>query len=164
MSAISGDREELNQKCKELSTHLQEIRFSELSLRKDCDALSSEVTSLERRKQDHAGRTETLLGEIKAAEASTTMLRVQIDNLKNQAEMLRRSAQEERNSIESINGSRMELERISVDLRSAEREKSGERERIGHELARLEERKDNLQKEYDGIISRLWEEYELIPQ
>ncbi|WP_411655309.1 hypothetical protein [Anaeromassilibacillus sp. SJQ-1] len=28
-------------------------------------------------------------------------------------------------------------------------------------MARLEERKASLQKEYDEIISRLWEEYEL---
>ena len=33
--------------------------------------------------------------------------------------------------------------------------------KVGHELARLEERRNNLQKEYDEIISRLWEEYEL---
>ncbi len=36
-----------------------------------------------------------------------------------------------------------------------------ERENLGKELARLEERKANLQKEYDSIITKLWEEYEL---
>ena len=43
----------------------------------------------------------------------------------------------------------------------AQREELLERENLGRELARLEERKANLQKEYDGIITKLWEEYEL---
>ena len=42
-----------------------------------------------------------------------------------------------------------------------EREKNAEREAAGQELARLEERKINLRKEYDSIISKLWEEYQL---
>lgn len=46
-------------------------------------------------------------------------------------------------------------------MRTQEREKSVERENLGRELARLEERKANLQKEYDSIITKLWEEYEL---
>ena len=49
----------------------------------------------------------------------------------------------------------------SARLRAEEREKQSQRELTGRELARLEERKANLQKEYDEIISRLWEEYEL---
>ena len=39
--------------------------------------------------------------------------------------------------------------------------KTSERETSGRELARLEERKINIQKQYDDIISKLWEEYEL---
>ncbi|MEG1428004.1 MAG: chromosome segregation protein SMC, partial [Oscillospiraceae bacterium] len=31
-------------------------------------------------------------------------------------------------------------------------------------IARLQERRDNLQKEYDTIITKLWEEYELTPR
>ncbi|MFQ7025637.1 MAG: hypothetical protein ACLRRA_00865 [Acutalibacteraceae bacterium] len=46
-------------------------------------------------------------------------------------------------------------------MRTQERDKSVERENLGRELARLEERKANLQKEYDSIITKLWEEYEL---
>lgn len=46
-------------------------------------------------------------------------------------------------------------------MRESERNKTNERETSGRELARLEERKLNIQKEYDNIISKLWEEYEL---
>ena len=53
------------------------------------------------------------------------------------------------------------MEKRSVEIRAAERTKTSERENSGRELARLEERKINLQKEYDTIIAKLWEEYEL---
>lgn len=49
----------------------------------------------------------------------------------------------------------------SVELRALERDKTSEREVSGRELSRLEERKINLQNQYDNIISKLWEEYEL---
>ncbi|MCH5202085.1 MAG: chromosome segregation protein SMC, partial [Oscillospiraceae bacterium] len=49
----------------------------------------------------------------------------------------------------------------SVALRQKEKELNSTREISGRELARLEERKVNLQKQYDDIISKLWEEYEL---
>ena len=38
---------------------------------------------------------------------------------------------------------------------------TAQRENVGRELARLQERSENLQKEYDAILSRMWEEYEL---
>src|SRR5699024_8253992 len=46
-------------------------------------------------------------------------------------------------------------------LRAREREATERRENAGREVARLQERAENLQKEYDSIISKLWEEYEL---
>ena len=36
-----------------------------------------------------------------------------------------------------------------------------QRENVGQELSRLQERSENLQKEYDQILTKLWEEYEL---
>ena len=63
--------------------------------------------------------------------------------------------------LEALNEQRELLEKRSVDIRNTERSKTSEREISGRELARLEERKINLQKEYDTIISKLWEEYEL---
>ncbi len=53
------------------------------------------------------------------------------------------------------------MKRRSVELRTLERDKTSEREVSGRELSRLEERKINLQNQYDNIISKLWEEYEL---
>ena len=66
--------------------------------------------------------------------------------------------------IAKLSEQRAKLEKRSSELRRLERERSDEKETIGKELARLEERKTNLQKQYDDIIRKLWEEYELTPR
>ena len=53
------------------------------------------------------------------------------------------------------------MEREAGELRQKERDAGTRRENAGRELARLQERKENLQRDYDNIASRLWEEYEL---
>ena len=60
-----------------------------------------------------------------------------------------------------MSAQREELEKRTAEIRSLERDKTSERELSGRELARLEERKINIEKEYNNIISKLWEEYEL---
>ena len=45
-------------------------------------------------------------------------------------------------------------------MRAQEKEVTGRREQAGRELARLEEKKNALQSDYDAIIGRLWDEYE----
>ena len=71
------------------------------------------------------------------------------------------SAKSAREKAELAGKRRDELEKRSGELRASERNQNQQRENLNLELARLEERRDNLQKEYDGIITRLWEEYEL---
>ena len=53
------------------------------------------------------------------------------------------------------------VEKAGIELRSSERERTLEREKIGGELARLTERKDVMVKEYDDVIRQLYDEYQL---
>ena len=85
---------------------------------------------------------------------------------KNKIKEIKTASNFKKQEIEQLHAHRKEEERLQTEqhcaqLRTQEREKSAERENLGRELARLEERKVNLQKEYDGIITKLWEEYEL---
>ena len=74
---------------------------------------------------------------------------------------MRQEAQAKREEVERGAQRRAELEQEAASLRDREREAASRRENAGRELARLQERSDGLQKEYDGVITRLWEEYEL---
>lgn len=158
---LTGSREEQMARCDDISGTIQEIRLSEFSAQKDKETLQAAVRELELRKQDSVGAVEKLLSEQKELENRAADLQEQIGKCLRSAEELRAQADGKRQSIEQIAGKRTALEKEAGELRTRERDAMQERENIGQELARLQERSDNLQKEYDTILTRLWEEYEL---
>ena len=161
LAEISGNREELNQKCDALTDAIRQIELDRLAARKDVQSLENSIRESEELGRGHREKIAELNAEIDRTAQATEEIRKKISALTEQAEAMRLSSKDSAKEIESINARRMELEQQSVRLRAQEREKSDEKEKAGHDLALLEERKANLQKEYDDIISQLWEEYEL---
>ena len=157
----TGNREDLSRRSEEITEKLQEIRMASLAAQKDREALENTVQELCRRKEDFAGRMAQLKEQILQAQTSVEEYREQIAIHQNQVQALRESAKSAREKAELAGKRRDELEKRSGELRVSERNQNQQRENLNLELARLEERRDNLQKEYDGIITRLWEEYEL---
>lgn len=160
-TALSGNREELTKNREALTAQIQELRLSLIGAEKDIESLRGEIFGIESRKKDHTGRQEALLTEKDAVLSRNAMLSVQIDNLLNEAKGLHEKARQAEEQAEELARKRMEFEQKSVSLRQSERDKTAERETVGRELTRLEEQKMTLQKDYDDIISKLWEEYEL---
>ncbi len=63
--------------------------------------------------------------------------------------------------ISELEERRNELEQSVYTLRAKEKELSGQKEYAGSELARLNTKKETMEKEYDTIIGKLFDEYEL---
>ncbi len=161
LAEISGSREEMNRKMDELTEKIRRIELDRLSARKDVQSLQNSVLEIEGRMRGHREKIESLQAEIQSFQSSTSELNRKIEQAAQEAETLRKTSKDSAGQIDGLNARRMELEKRSVELRAKEREKSEEKEKISRDLALLEERKAGLQKEYDGIISQLWEEYEL---
>ncbi len=158
---LMGSREEQMARCDAISQTIQEIRLSEFSAQKDRDALAAALELLQARKRDAVGETERLWQQIAILEQRKAELEAKVDDCRTRGEALRAQAEEKRKSVKVLGEKRSALEQEAAELRTKEREISLERENTGHELARLQERSDSLQKEYDTILTRLWEEYEL---
>jgi chromosome segregation protein len=161
LEKAGGSREELSVQLDELTANLKQIELDRLSARKDIQSLRETVCDLKERRLGQSEKLDGLENEIKKIDAATNELNARIERLGKEAGELRIRSGEEEKRAEYLNRERMELEKKSVEMRASEREKSEEKEKIGHELARLEERRNGVQKEYDEIISHLWEEYEL---
>ncbi len=157
----NSSRNEQNEKADLLTGRLQGHRLRLLELNKDADALRAAVEELERRRAGHEDRAGALAREKAQVEENLAAIREKIDAMKGEAEALRASARQAAAQAEEVNRLRMEYEKQTAGLRQQEKEKSAQREAVGHEVARLEERRGSLQKEYDEITARLWEEYEL---
>ncbi len=158
---LTGDRQEQLERCEEIGGAVQALRMEEFSARKDRDALAASLEEMEARQRDASGVREQLRQEIAGLEEKSRGLEEEIRRQREQVEALRQKAQEKREEVQQAAEKRTELEKEAGELRAQEREAVSQRENAGRELARLQERSDNLQKEYDGLVNRLWEEYEL---
>ena len=158
---LSGSREEQNARCQEISETIQALRLSEFSAQKDREALLEAVAQLEARRDSSGEIAQGLRGQIDRLQEKNRELAGQMEEKKDYMAQLRSQAAAHRAGVEEAAQKRTQLEQESTALRARERDVTTARENVGRELARLQERVDNLQKEYDGIISRLWEEYEL---
>ncbi|MCI9576577.1 MAG: chromosome segregation protein SMC [Clostridiales bacterium] len=161
LGKLSGNQAESNQRVEQLSHLLQEVQLASLSAEKDQETLSAALRELERQQQDRNQRICMVQHEKALVEQKNQELEGQIRTSEETVRRLRRETQEAQKAGAAVQSRRLELEQRSVTLRNQEREQSNAKELVGRELARLEERKAGLQKEYDEIITRLWEEYEL---
>lgn len=161
VNAVTGNRAELTQKREELTTLLQNIRLEIVTAQKDIDALNSEIVFAQNTGSDHEEKKAELLKQIETINDSVNETQNRIKSLNAEIIAIENEQKALYNKIEEINDQKDKLEKRSAEIRSFERDKNAERETSGRELARLEERKINLQKQYDDIISKLWEEYEL---
>ena len=161
LEEITGNRSKLTEQRELLSEQLQNIRLEIVTAKKDIDTLKSEIAFALSTEETRDSRKAEILNEIESfnklisdTEERIISLNKDIENSDNKVKLFNKE-------IESINAKKAELEKRSAELRVLEREKNDERETAGRELSRLEERRINLLKEYDSIISKLWEEYQL---
>lgn len=161
VNAVTGNRAELSQKREELTTLLQNIRLEIVTAQKDIDALNSEIVFAQNTGSDHEEKKAELIKQIETIKNTVVETKKRIESLNAEITAIENEQKDLYNKIEEINAQKDMLEKRSVEIRSFERDKNAERETSGRELARLEERKINLQKQYDDIIAKLWEEYEL---
>lgn len=158
---LTGSRAELTKKREEISLQLQNLRLEIVSSQKDIDALNSDIVFAKSTGNENLERKAELNQEIERIKSVILEKTELINSTNAEIEELIANQNERSKAIEKINADREQLEKRSAEIRTIERDKTSERETSGRELARLEERKINIQKQYDDIISKLWEEYEL---
>lgn len=161
VNELTGSRAELTKKREEISLQLQNLRLEVVSSQKDIDALNSDIVFAKSTGNENLERKAELNQEIERIKSVILEKTELINSTNAEIEELIADQNERSKAIEKINADREQLEKRSAEIRTIERDKTSERETSGRELARLEERKINIQKQYDDIISKLWEEYEL---
>ena len=140
---------------------LSELRLTQLTAQKDLERLEQELEQLKAVRQA-SGERAVELKEKKAGlerENASTLERIAQVEAESGERLKEKEAIQEK--IAELSANRNELEAQITALHAAEREISGRRERVSRELAGLEAGKASLQVEYDQIITKLWDEYEL---
>lgn len=146
---------------KHLADELSEFKIKIIELNKDIQA---EVNSI-----DELNKNQNLTDE-KAKELEKVKLGLldknneisnKINELKELIENNKNDTTDITAQITEIMDKRQNLEANTTELRRNERELTNQKEKLSSETVRLEERHLTIQKEYDEIIAKLWDEYEL---
>ncbi len=161
ISALSEKKESCVQNTSQLTEQLNTRRLELLAFEKDLEALKVSVDQLSQQRLLQSGRTDDLSRQMEDITAKDTEIAQKLEQLRQENEEFTQKITLCSDQIQELSQQRSEQEGSTTRLRSEERELTGKREQISGELARLEERRLSLQNDYDGIISRMWDEYEI---
>ena len=161
LSGLTGDRESISEKREKLTADAAQINLDIATAQKEIEAKQDEIARLQGRATSHKDKLSQLNGEIAEIEAKNEEIRKRIEILNSEAFALREQSAASKEKIASEISRREQFEQESGKLRLLEREKTEEREKLSGENARLTERRETMQKEFDDISNKLYDEYEL---
>lgn len=161
LEKLTGDREKLTASREELSQKASELSVKTVELKKDIEINEDTLLHLNARKEGHTGKAAELDAEIAEILQKNEQLKKNIENINLNIEELKKKSASSRAEIDALIEKRDGFEKQQSDLRLLERTKTTEREQLGGELARLEERKIAMRREYDELTAKLFDEYQL---
>ncbi len=156
---LDRSKVQLSQKEGEMSKKISELRLEIHGAQRDLQARVQALNLLKARLVSNEDRDRELESEIEAIKQKNIELQTQIEELKNLCSTLHEKVEAAKKQIRDLQYKRNEVEELSVTLRTAERNKTSEREKIGGEVARIQERKATIEKEYDDTLTKLYDEY-----
>ncbi|MCL2087982.1 MAG: chromosome segregation protein SMC [Oscillospiraceae bacterium] len=158
---ITGDLGETGRERTRLSEEISSQEISLIEKKKDIQNYNNIIEALQNSRRDTGEVISGLREDREKSQSDIKELMDKISLSKSDMEQVKESIENLGSRIESLQTERSVLEMSIGDIRKNERGFSDTKEDISRELVRLDEQKLSLQKEYDTIISKLWEEYQL---
>ncbi len=158
---MTGGRDNLNTEREKAAEEITAAKLAVIEIQKDTESLERQAEDL---RELIAGRADRLKGiekEIAQYELKNADLSLKTEQSAEKTKDLRLKIAESEQNIKELLEKRNQTEKAGLELRTGEREQTAQREKIGGELARLTERKEVMLKEYDEVIRKLYDEYEL---
>ena len=161
IDSLSGGRDTAFDRREQLTADITDHRIKIMQSEKDIESIENSINLLKEAVSSSGNRGELLQNQINEIEAISNAQREIIDSLNLDIEKRKTEIVDGNKSVEELITERDNFDREGQQMRQQERDMTSERERLSGEVARLEERRENMLKEYDDIIKRLFDEYEL---
>lgn len=145
----------------QLSEELSEQRMARLAAEKDIGLHQAAIRELESRHGESDQRNRTLRETILRLEQSNQQHLADIEAIGKTREENAQRIKEKETAIRQAAELRIQKEGSVSKQSQQQRAISDQREKMSQEMACLKERKANAEKEYDDVIAKLWEEYQL---
>lgn len=137
------------------------LRFNILGLQKDIESLTNVKEQLMGMVQQQNDHVQALLDKVNNLQNNGRLLERKIQQLHQRKQELSDGIAQENALIEKAIEQRNREEQKLSAWRSEEKEHIARRERAAAQMARCDERRTLLQTEYDKIIAKLWDEYNM---
>lgn len=168
LSSLAEELSEAGLKREGLAGQAEAATEKLAQYRLDIATLSNEIGSVRQMAAELAGQKQNRQMHIQLLHDQRAELETENRRIRQkivQMETRHAAYAEQAASLQQEIAARMErrnaCEAQANGMRAQEKEVTGRREQAGRELARLEEKKNALQSDYDAIIGRLWDEYEI---
>ncbi|MEM1483927.1 chromosome segregation protein SMC [Oscillospiraceae bacterium PP1C4] len=161
LNRLIEQRDVLIQQTGEISTSLSEQKIAAITLTQEIGAVRQMIAQLSDQKNHHREHVAVLERELEGFTLQNEALLLKIQQADEQRDLYTAQIASINEEMRRMAAQRNECEGKTTALRSSEKEIISRRETTARELARLEEKKTFLQGEYDSIISKLWDEYEI---
>ena len=158
---MSGGRENITKKRDDLSQRLTDKKLLALELNKDVESIKRTIAQITEAKKDRDYHIEQLDLQKRQLEEMNKNIEERIETLKVSITELQEKGKRELEEVENLRKEREEAEQQNVKARQEERSLIDDKEKLNGELVRLGERREVMMHQYDDIIKRLFDEYEL---
>lgn len=158
---MTSGRTSISSKREAISSDITELKLKLIAADKDKTALLADIENCKAAVNDRMLRTKEIKNEISSVLDKNKNLSANIKSAEEQIDTLRAEISKRNDNISSLMDKRNQTEKAGVALRGEERDKTLLREQTGGEIARLTERKNVMMNEYDEVVRRLYDEYNL---
>ncbi len=160
LTALDGDGDFAATRAR-LSDELAELRLQQVACNKDIELHRQTIAGVHSRTGQNKLLRDARLADIAAQQQLIAERQSTIDRENAaKADIQQRIAGQE-SIINTASDARLQKEGRINALNIQQRTAADHREDMGREVARLNERQDTLNREYETTVTRLWEEYEL---
>ena len=161
IDTLSGGRDSVTDRREQLTNTITDLRIQIMQSEKDIESVEDSIKLLEEAISSSGNKGELLQIEIAEIEAKSDEERSAIETINVAIKEQQNRISEGNIKVNALISERDSFDRESQQMRQKERDMTAQREILSGEVARLEERRENMLREYDEIIKRLFDEYEL---
>ena len=161
ISETQERKDTLHQKREELSAEISTMKIKEMEILKDKEATLQSISQLEENCKQIESNAAELQEKINVQNSIISEKKALIAERKLQLEMSGQSVDNFYEQIKQEQQAHREYEQKATEHRAELKNKNDVKEHYSREVTRLQERKVSIQKDYDTIISEMWEQYQL---
>lgn len=157
----SGERSAVQQKMSDISDRIKQLSLDKLDVLHEIDMLKQQIRNLEENRKALLENSDSVRKVTAQLDEDDRRIREKIEVITRELEEGSGKITEKNEEITQLTAQISDFEAKITALHKDISEANQHKEHYSREYARLDERKQSVQKEYDKIVSLLYDNYEL---